>query len=80
MSDHHVKPILFVLLILVLATLACDGSTGEVHYPKTMGWALAPGEVTSHALDRWREAFPSCSIVNYKASINALSLFIEYEC
>ena len=84
MSDHA-RPILFVLLVLVLATIACDGSTGEVHYPKTMGWALAPGELTSHALDRWRGQFPSCNILNYKASItdkvDTISvLFIEYEC
>ena len=82
MSDH-VRPILFVLLVLILATIACDGSEGgSTLYPKTMGWALVEGELTSHALARWREQFPMCAIVSYAARVGAEppELAIKYEC
>jgi len=82
--SNHVKPLLFVLLILSLATLACGGSVDrETYYPKTMGWALVLGETTSHALERWHEKFPSCTIHSYKANVDkthSVSLYIEYSC
>jgi len=73
-------PVLFVIAVLVLATIACANSdSGDTSHgrPREMRWAMVEGELTSHALQRWQDAFPACHIVKYAAAVSG-SKTVEY--
>ncbi len=85
---HNYLPALFVIGILVLATIACNGN-GSGNYtgagqPREVRWAMIDGELTSHALDRWTDAFPTCRIVKHAAAVSGTKtteyLAIWYTC
>ena len=73
MRRNRWLPAMLVLALLVTASAICNGGSGNYTgdgQPREMRWALGEGELTSHALDRWADAFPTCSIVKYAAAVN----------
>ena len=75
MRRNNWLPGLFIITLLVILSIACSNSDGGNYtehggQPREMRWALGEGELTSHALDRWADAFPTCSITKYAAAVN----------
>ena len=82
---HTYVPILLVIAILVTATFACDGSSsGNTSHgqPREMRWTLGTGELTSQAMQRWVDAFPTCRVVKHAMMIGGPTehLAIWYTC
>ena len=80
-------PVLFVITLLIAATIACNSSSGNytgAGQPREVRWAMIDGELTSHALDRWTDAFPTCRIVKHAAAVSGSKtteyLAIWYTC
>jgi len=81
-------PMLFVIAVLVLATIACSYSGELVPYtehggrPREVRWAMIEGELTSHALQRWQDAFPMCRIIKYALMVGGPTecVVIWYTC
>ena len=73
MKRSNWLPAMLVLALLVTASAICNGGSGNYTgdgQPRETRWALGVGELTSHAITRWEEAFPTCSIVKYAAAVN----------
>ena len=66
-------PVLFVIALLVTTSAICNSSSGSNYtgagQPREVRWAMVEGELTSHALDRWADAFPTCRIVNHAIEV-----------
>lgn len=79
-------PVLFVIALLVTTSAICNSSSGSNYtgagQPREVRWAMVEGELTSHALIRWEEAFPTCHIVKHAATVGGVSksLVIFYTC
>ena len=84
MTRRSYLPILFVIALLVASSIACNGggSGSTSGQPREMKWGMADGELTSHALDRWAEAFPTCYVVRHAANVGGVnkSLTVWYSC
>jgi len=76
---------LFVIAVLVLATIACANSgSGDTSHgrPREVRWAMIEGELTSHALQRWQDAFPMCRIIKHALMVGGPTecVVIWYTC
>jgi len=74
------RAILFVLLVLALATLACGRDLSKVDC--TTRVSLAGGVTEESALSRWQGDHPDLSVTSQSLSIgtSGVSLVIRHEC